>query len=76
MRERAERITSFPMEAFLLMGEHYVGDPALGRACHNRRKRFDLALENAGLREARRAFYRALAGAGIGREAMVIAVKP
>ena len=57
----AERTTSFPMEAFLLMGENYVGDPALGRACHTKRKRFDLALEQAGLGETRRAFYRALA---------------
>ena len=72
----AERTTSFPMEAFLLMGANYVGDPELGRACHGKRKRFDLALENAGLRDTRRAFYRALAEAGIGREAVVIAVKP
>ncbi len=70
-----ERSTSFPMEAFLLMGENYVGDTALGRACHNKRKRFDLALEEAGQGEARRAFYRALAEAGIGREAALIAVK-
>jgi SAM-dependent methyltransferase len=72
----AERMTSFPMEAFLLMGENYTSDPATGRACHNRRKRFDQALEAAGLKETRRAFYRALAGAGLGREAVVIAVKP
>ena len=71
-----ERTTSFPMEAFLMMGEDYTNDPALGRACHNKRKRFDLALEAAGLKETRRAFYRALAEAGIGREAVVIAVKP
>ncbi len=70
-----ERTTSFPMEAFLMMGENYTNDPQLGRACHNKRKRFDLALEAAGLRETRRAFYRALAQAGIGREAVVIAVK-
>lgn len=70
-----ERSTSFPMEAFLLMGENYVGDAALGRACHNKRKRFDLALEEAGQGAARRAFYRALAEAGIGREAALIAVK-
>ena len=50
-------------------------DPALGRACHNQRKRFDLSLEQAGFQETRRAFYRALAAAGIGREAVVIAVK-
>lgn len=71
-----ERTTSFPMEAFLMMGDNYVGDPALGRTCHNKRKRFDFALEAAGLRETRRELYRALAGLGIGREAVVIAVKP
>ncbi len=69
------RATSFPMEAFLMMGENYVNDPALGRACHNRRKKFDLAFEAAGLKETRRGFYRALAELGIGREAVVIAVK-
>ena len=68
-------MTSFPMEMFLLMGLDYTKDSALGRSCHNQRKRFDLALDNAGFREARRSFYRALAQAGLGREALVIAVK-
>jgi 2-polyprenyl-3-methyl-5-hydroxy-6-metoxy-1,4-benzoquinol methylase len=72
----AERTTSFPMEAFLMMGENYTRDPALGRACHNKRKRFDLAFEAAGLKDTRREFYRALAKMGIGREAVVIATKP
>jgi SAM-dependent methyltransferase len=71
-----ERTTSFPMEAFLMMGENYTSDPALGRACHNKRKRFDFAFEAAGLKETRRDFYRALAKLGMGREAVVIAVKP
>ncbi|MBN9588672.1 MAG: hypothetical protein BGN85_12650 [Alphaproteobacteria bacterium 64-11] len=71
-----ERTTSFPMEAFLMMGENYTDDPALGRACHDRRKRFDFAMELAGLKEVRRNFYRALAGQGIGREAVIIATKP
>ena len=71
-----ERTTSFPMEAFLMMGENYTSDPALGRACHNKRKRFDFAFEAAGLRETRRNFYRAMARLGIGREAVVIATKP
>ena len=55
------------------MDENYVGDPALGRACHGRRKRFDLVLESSGQTEPRRAFYRALASAGIGREVVLIA---
>ena len=71
----AERSTSFPMELFLLMGLDYTKDPLLGRACHNQRKRFDLALETAGFRQTRRAFYAALAAAGIGREALLIALR-
>jgi SAM-dependent methyltransferase len=70
-----ERTTSFPMELFLLMGLDYTTDPALGRACHAQRKRFDLALENSGFKETRRSFYRALAAAGIGREAVIVAMK-
>jgi SAM-dependent methyltransferase len=73
--EVREKTTSFPMEAFLLMGLDYTKDAALGRACHAQRKKFDLSLEHAGFRETRRAFYRALAEAGLGREAVVIAVK-
>ena len=46
----------------------------LGRACHAQRKNFDLNLEKAGYREIRRAFYRALADAGLGREAAIVAV--
>lgn len=71
-----ERTTSFPMEAFVMMGENYVGDPALGRACHTKRKNFDFAFEKAGLTATRRDFYRAMAKLGIGREAVVVAVKP
>lgn len=69
------RTTSFPMEAFLMMGENYVRDHSLGRTCHNRRKKFDLAFEAAGLKETRRGFYRALAKLGIGREVVIVAVK-
>jgi SAM-dependent methyltransferase len=71
-----ERTTSFPMELFLLMGDDYIGKDDIGRACHNRRKSFDLAFEAAGLGDTRRAFYRALANLGIGREAVLIAAKP
>ncbi len=71
-----ERTTSFPMEAFVMMGENYIGDPTLGRGCHNKRKHFDSAFEKAGLTHLRRDFYRALAKLGIGREAVVIAIKP
>jgi hypothetical protein len=72
----AERTTTFPMELFLLMGMNYTADATLGRSCHAQRKRFDLALEHSGFMETRRAFYRALAAAGLGREIVLIAKKP
>lgn len=70
-----ESMTSFPMELFLLMGENYVGNDSLGRDCHARRKRFDTSLEVAGLGHVRRKLYGALAKAGFGREAILIARK-
>ena len=33
--------TSYPLENFLLAGRNYVGNPALGRECHNERKAFE-----------------------------------
>ncbi len=72
----AERGTSFPMELFLLMGLDYTTNPRTWTSPVTiQRKRFDLSLERAGFAETRRIFYRALAQAGIGREAVVIAVK-
>jgi 2-polyprenyl-3-methyl-5-hydroxy-6-metoxy-1,4-benzoquinol methylase len=71
--EIVETLTSFPMELFLLMGDNYVADESVGRACHARRKQFDLALEKAGLGKVRRKLYAALAKAGIGREAIIVA---
>lgn len=70
-----ERLTTFPMELFLLMGDNYVGNDKLGRSCHSKRKSFDLKLETAGRGDVRRTLYRALADNGIGREAIVIARK-
>jgi SAM-dependent methyltransferase len=71
-----ERMTSFPMEAFLLMDDDYVRRPEIGRAMHAKRKSFDLAFEAAGIGDVRRKLYGAMAAAGIGREATVVAVKP
>lgn len=68
-----ERTTSFPMEVFLLLGQNYVGDDALGRLCHKRRKKLDQRLEGAGHSEVRQDLYRGLAALGIGREVQLIA---
>ena len=59
----------FPMELFLLMGEHYVGNPEVGAACHQKR----IAMETAMPGALRRRIYAALGAAGVGRNAMVLA---
>ena len=62
------RDTTFPVEWFLLMGEDYVGDDALGARVHARRMTLETALEPLGLR---RPLHEHLAARGLGREAIV-----
>ncbi len=73
--EVIRQTTSFPMELFLLMGDRYVGDETLGRACHTKRKLFDMTLEQAGQGNLRRALYETFSKLGLGREAIVIGKK-
>lgn len=67
---------TFPMELFLLMGDDYVGNDELGRACHAKRKRLEQNLHAAGLAPLKRELYRALSALGLGREVQVVARKP
>jgi len=67
--EVTERLSDFPMELFLLMGDDYVGNPDVGAQCHKKRVQFDLALPA----EFRRSIYKALASANVGRNCMVFA---
>jgi SAM-dependent methyltransferase len=66
------RDTTFPVEWFLLMGEDYVGDDAVGAGIHARRMTLEARLEEGG---HRRALHAHLAERGIGREAIVHARK-
>jgi len=59
--------SSFPLEAFVIMGDNYIGNPSIGRACHEKRIRFDLALTQVEP-AFRQSFYRALGSVGVGRE--------
>ncbi len=68
--------TTFPIDLFLLMGDNYVGDDDLGRACHAKRKTFELALARAGMTPLKQEMYRSLAALGIGRDVFVVARKP
>lgn len=69
-----DTLGTYPLETFLLAGKNYVGNHAVGRACHAKRKAFELALyknDPALLYD----LYTGLAAAGIGREFIIIAKK-
>jgi len=66
------REATFPIDMFLLMGENYVGNDALGRQCHARRKELECNLAKANMNDLKRELYRALASIGVGREAQII----
>lgn len=65
---------SFPLEMFLLMGDRYVGDAELGRACHLKRVAFEANLRAQGKTKEMRDYYRALAGLNLGRQVVAFAV--
>ncbi len=66
---------TFPIDLFLLMGDNYVGNDALGRICHGKRMAFEKNMQKAGLGGVKRRLYQALADCGIGREVMVFATR-
>lgn len=69
------RENSYPLENFLLAGRNYIGNPALGRECHNERKAFEIALfrhDPARLK----ALAASWAAQGIGRESIILGKKP
>ncbi len=64
------KTVDFPMELFLLMGENYVNDNAIGRSCHEKRKKLELNLSDT----LRRKMYSAFAEVGVGRNIIIYAV--
>mgnify|MGYP001558721947 CR=1 FL=1 len=70
------REATFPIDIFLLMGDNYVGNDALGRQCHGKRKALEENLAKAGQTGVKRSLYQALARSGLGREAVLFAVHP
>jgi len=58
----------FPIDIFLLMGDHYVGDDVLGKASHERRKKMELAFQETGNLNVLNQLYEEMAKIGIGRE--------
>jgi SAM-dependent methyltransferase len=66
---------TFPIDIFLLMGENYVGNDALGRLCHGKRKNLEKNLAAAGLNDIKRSMYRCFSANELGREAVLFGAK-
>lgn len=73
--EPVYQTSSFPLELFLLMGDDYVKDETLGKAIHEKRKRFEMNMDRVGKAHLTRNIYTSLNKLGIGREITVIARK-
>lgn len=65
--------TTFPIDIFLLMGENYIDDPGLGRACHRRRMKFEQTLLEQGHGDLLGSLYQAFAQLKLGREIVLFA---
>lgn len=72
--EILENLGTFPMEVFLLAGENYVGNDALGKKCHQKRMLFESNLYKHG-KEILLNFYKFLGQNKIGRDFIVLARK-
>ena len=71
-----DKTATFPMELFLLMGDHYLGNDEIGRACHQRRMDLETRLHQAGLSGFKQRLYKFLADEGMGRETILFGQKP
>jgi SAM-dependent methyltransferase len=65
--------SSFPLDMFLLFGDQYIGNPKLGRECHNKRVRFEQLMEKHGKAKKLKKFYDALSELNLGRSISVYA---
>lgn len=69
------RESTFPIDMFLLMGDNYIGNDALGRQCHGKRKLFEKNLIAAGSSGVKQKLYQKFAEIGIGREVQIFGRK-
>jgi SAM-dependent methyltransferase len=66
---------TFPIDMFLLMGDNYIGNDALGRECHSKRKTLEMNFNKTGMIDIKRKLYQSFSEAGLGREVVIYAKK-
>ena len=70
--EVVHQTTTFPVDAFLLMGQNYVGHDEVGRRVHGMRMALELNLDRAGQSSLLVEWYDALMKRGMGRECVIV----
>lgn len=65
---------SFPLELFLLMGDVYVGNAELGKACHQKRVKFEHLMRKYHKHDKLAKLYKALADLDLGRQVLIYAI--
>lgn len=73
--EVVHKEATFPIDMFLLMGDNYIGNNELGRACHTKRMNFEKAMSRSVAGNVLANLYSIFASQGIGREVVVFARK-
>jgi SAM-dependent methyltransferase len=68
--EVIHKMADFPMELFLLMGDDYITDSKLGKACHQKRQKLERNLSNG----LRRKLYSAFSNIGLGRNLIIYCI--
>lgn len=64
---------SFPIDMFLLFGDQYIGDNALGRVCHNKRANFERLMRKYGKKSELKELYKSYADLNLGRSVTIYA---
>jgi len=67
--------STFPIDMFLLMGENYINNDAIGRECHSKRMILEKNLFENGAGDLMTSLYSKLSELNLGREIVMIAKK-
>jgi SAM-dependent methyltransferase len=73
--EVVHKESTFPIDMFLLMGDNYIGNDEVGRACHTKRMNFEKVMKDSGSSKLQSDLYSTFACYGIGREVVIFARK-
>jgi SAM-dependent methyltransferase len=59
--------SAFPLDMFLLFGDQYVGNPEIGKQCHNKRVNFERLMRKYNKEKELKALYKSFADLNLGR---------